>query len=237
MKSEIATPSTNGKSTMKNRLTGTAEPRNKEDKHITISPPKWAEAKFRIVGNAPLMIAKFSTKSKNQIHEKHVAGSHAAGKKPKRESKDFKALYEAAKYVSREGWCGINALSFKNALIGACRTVDFKMVMAKLTLRVLADGYDRDDGTPLVKIVKGQPQYDERPARNASGGADLRARPRWDEWECVVRIKYDTEFFSLQDVASLLMRAGYGGVGEGRPSSKNSSGMDFGTFDIAGAKK
>jgi hypothetical protein len=112
------------------------------------------------------------------------------------------------------------------------------MTRAKLSLFVVADGFDKLDGTPLVKITKGKPHYVEHAVRNESGVADIRPRPMWDEgWEAEVRLTWDADQFSTIDVANLLMRVGLQvGIGEGRPDSKNSAGMGWGTFVLGNGK-
>ncbi len=83
------------------------------------------------------------------------------------------------------------------------------MSRAKLALFVLADGIDADDGTPLVRITKGEPRYAEHFVRNESGVCDLRPRPLWEAgWEASVRVRFDADQFTLLDVANLLSRAG-----------------------------
>ena len=56
----------------------------------------------------------------------------------------------------------------------------------------------------------------------------------WREWSAKVRIKFDADLFTTTDVANLLMRVGMQvGVCEGRPDSKNSVGMGWGTFEVS----
>mgnify|MGYP000574967647 FL=1 len=70
--------------------------------------------------------------------------------------------------------------------------------------------------------------------RNATGVADLRVRPMWREWSCVLRVTYDEDQFSLQDVTNLLVRVGTQvGIGEGRPDSRQSAGLGWGLFRLA----
>ncbi|MEJ5360186.1 MAG: hypothetical protein WHT06_16110, partial [Desulfobacterales bacterium] len=55
----------------------------------------------------------------------------------------------------------------------------------------------------------------------------------WREWGLKVRIRYDADQFSRDDVANLIARAGVQcGLGEGRPFSRMSNGMGYGTFEI-----
>lgn len=202
-----------------------------DKKTVVIEPPKFEMADILIVGTSPYVQNKFSQKARDQMKEKQESGSR--GKKGKaREGKDFQAVYEAAKHISREGWCGIPAPSFRNAMISACRIVGFKMTLAKLSVFVEADGYDGDDGTPLVRI-KGEPRIHEGLVRNQTGVADIRWRPMWEQWEAIVRVRWDATQFSAQDVVNLLARAGAQvGIGEGRPDSKASNGMGWGMFEV-----
>jgi hypothetical protein len=159
------------------------------------------------------------------------AGQQAKSKK-KRDAKNFEALYEGAKYKSAEGWCGFHAAALRLAMIGACRLVGYKMTLAKLAVSVIADGFDPEDGTPLVRIY-GEPKMDVRPARNDNGSVDLRARPMWMKWSAKVRLRFDEDQFSVEDVANLLTRVGLQcGIGEGRPNSKMSGGIGWGTFEV-----
>ncbi len=200
---------------------------------VTIKAPQFETAKFKIRGVVPLVMNAFPAKAREMMRAKQAAGSTAKGKK-ERAAKDFDECYEQAKHVSREGWCGIPASAFRCACISACRLVNFKMTLAKLSVFVEADGFDRLDGTPLVKITKGEPQYVEHAVRNETGVADIRARPMWAEgWEAVVKIRWDAEQFTLADMCNLLSRVGMQvGIGEGRPDSKNSAGMGWGQFEI-----
>ena len=204
---------------------------------VTITPPNLKTAKFPITGIAPYVQNKFSAKARQQMRDKQEAGSQ--GKKgKKREAKDFEQCYEDAMHVSEDGWHGIPAPAFRNAMISACRMAGFTMTHAKLAVKVLEDGFDADDASPLVKITKGKPQYFESPVRNATGVADIRARPMWKPgWEAVVTIQFDADQFSLDDVGNLMARVGLQvGIGEGRPDSKKSAGMGWGLFSLVNKK-
>jgi hypothetical protein len=55
----------------------------------------------------------------------------------------------------------------------------------------------------------------------------------WDEWHAFVRVRHDSDMFSAADITNLMVRVGMQvGIGEGRPDSKNSAGMGWGTFDL-----
>lgn len=203
---------------------------------VQIAPPRLKTVKFKLIGTSPLMILRFSQKAQNMMADKMKAGSQAKGKKV-REARDFDEDFEQAKYVSTEGWNGINASSFRNALISACRLVGFKMTLAKLSVFIEADGFDKVNGLPLVRVY-GDAEPNILPVRNATGVADLRCRALWRDWHCFLNVTFDEDQFSLQDVTNLLMRVGMqGGIGEGRNDSKQSAGLGFGLFKIEQAKK
>lgn len=198
---------------------------------VSITAPNLLIAEFEIEGTAPYVQNAFPEKVRHQMQAKQEAGSQSGSKK-KRDAKDFNECYENAKHKSEEGWLGIPATSFRGAMISACRLIDFKMTRAKLSVFVVADGYEAN-GQPLVKI-KGEPMRHDSYVRNETGVPDIRPRPMWRTWSATLRIQYDADQFSLTDVTNLLMRAGMQvGIGEGRPDSKKSlTGMGWGTFAI-----
>ncbi len=205
---------------------------SKNQQTVTITAPNMRTAEFTIRGTSPLVINRFSKKAEEAMRAAQEAGGQSKSKK-KRDPKDFDALFQAASYRSEEGWYGVNASAFRLAMIGACRLVNFKMTLAKLSIFVVADGRDKHDGTPLVRIIADEPTMDVRPARNDNGSFDLRARPMWKDWECKVRIQWDLDQFSLIDVSNLLARVGLQcGIGEGRASSKMSAGIGWGAFEV-----
>lgn len=200
---------------------------------VQIKAPNLQTSVFRIIGTAPLVQAKFSQKAKEQMMATQSAGQQSRSKKV-REAKDFDAVCDASVHYSREGWPGIPAGAFRAAMISACRLVGFKMTLAKLSLFVVADGFDRDEGTPLVKLIAGPYRRVDMHVRNATGVIDIRSRPMWDEWQADVQIRFDGDQFSIADVTNLLARVGEQvGLCEGRPDSKSSAGMGWGTFRLA----
>lgn len=200
---------------------------------VVIKAPDIRTAVFKLTSTSPYMQARFAQKALDSIREKHEAGS-PKGKK-ERKPRDFDADYEGAQYISTQGWNGIPAGAFRTAMIDCCRLVDFKMTFAKLSVFIEADGFDKINGKPLVRI-HGKHEKNIDGVRNASGVLDLRARPMWREWSVNLRVRYDADQFSLTDVTNLLARVGLQcGIGEGRPNSKDSTGIGFGLFNIDSA--
>lgn len=200
----------------------------------TITPPKTEIIHATIRGLSPFVMLKFSQKARNLMMGRMSEGGAARSKK-NRTARNFDEDYQQAIHRSKEGWAGIPASAFRNAMISACRLVGFKMTLAKMSVFIIAEGIDADDGIPLVKI-HGEPRKIESMVRNATGVADVRIRACWDAWSCDLKVQYDADQFTRQDVVNLLARAGLQvGVGEGRPDSKASAGMGWGQFEIQDA--
>jgi hypothetical protein len=202
---------------------------------IEIQPPNFQVVKLRLEGVSPLMLHKFSEKSRKQMEETQQAESKT---KKKRAPKDYKAEYLGAKYISTAKWEGIPALSIRAAMIRACSNVDgLPMTVAKGAFFIKPDGFDVTDGTPLVRI-HGKSVHDTRPVRLESGVTDLRNRPRYDSWACEIAVEFDADLVSANDVANLLARAGTQiGIGELRPFGRKSFGGDFGMWCVKNPKK
>lgn len=203
-----------------------------ETQAVTIKAPAFQTAVFQIKGTAPLVMHRFSAKTKAQMLSKMEVGK-AAGSKKNRDAKDTEQTYNEARYVSDQGWDGFHAGAIRNALISACRLVGFKMTLAKLSLFVIADGRDaKEPQIPLIRII-GKPTLQTDIARVETGQPYVTVRAAYHDWSAKVKIRWDTEQFTVADVSNLLMRVGMQvGIGEGRPDSKNSAGMGWGTFDV-----
>lgn len=206
--------------------------------HIVIPAPNYQKLHLTVRGSAPYVQNAFSAKALEIMRGTQAEGS--AAPKKKREKKDFTDLYMQSFHVSgteKDPWHGIPANGIRASMVAACRTTGkaLPMTQAKQAVWIIADGVDaHDHSTPLVRITKGAPHKVEHFVRLPNGSADVRVRAMWDAgWEAVVCVEYDADMLRAQDVANLLSRAGRQvGWGEGRPASKNSAGMGWGTFDV-----
>lgn len=201
---------------------------------VQIKPPNIKTVVIGIKGTAPLVVHRFSHKAQLGMLDKMEMGSQAK-KGTKREAVVLDDVYNAARYQHNDGWDGFNASAIRHALISACRLVGFKMTLAKLSVFVVEDGWDKiEPQIPLIRIY-GKPRRLDMWARVETGQAYMTIRPCYDEWSAKVKIRFDADQFSLDDVANLLARAGAQvGICEGRPDSKASVGMGWGTFMIEG---
>lgn len=196
---------------------------------VVISAPNFQSVDVLLQGTAPLVVERFSKKA--ELMAKMAEGKSASSKKV-RDARDYDKEAESARYRSEENWEGMNAAAFRAGMISACRLVGFKMTLAKLSTFVVADGFDLQDGIPLIRIYGKSETYTAH-TRNATGVVDVRSRPMYREWAARLRIRFDSDQFTAQDVYNLVSRVGLQvGIGAGRPDSKASAGCGFGTFEI-----
>lgn len=205
---------------------------NKIIEPVAIKAPNIQTAEIDIEGVTPLVQNKFSAKAKAKMMDAMAAGSTAKSKKT-RDARDYDDDFLQAQHISEEGWNGLPAPAFRSAMISACRLVGFQMTKAKLSLFVMHDGIDAEDGTPLVKLKANAPERHEALVRMNFTSTDIRIRPMWRKWGATVRVQWDADQFTFADVVNLMDRAGLQvGIGEGRPDSKTSTGMGWGQFRV-----
>lgn len=198
-----------------------AEEPEKNQEKIVIPPISKKVVTITIEGDSPLLVNKFSEKSKREMLEKQMKKAKGA-----RENRDPLAEIEAATYYmpDRKSY-GIPASGIKNCAVSACRFVDgIKMTQAKGSFFVLEDA----DG--LCKIqTKGKPEIDERMVCIGPFGKKtkmVRFRPRFDKWSCSFRVLYSPDLISPEQLANLFERAGFSvGLCEYRPEKSGNLGM------------
>jgi len=215
------------------------KPGKVEQAEIVIKAPNFKVLECTIVGTAPFVSNNFAQEAIDQMKADMEAGAKSKQARGKREPKDFEAGYRGSLHVAEDGWFGLSAGALRAALIRACSMCGVEMTKAKQCFFVLADGYEKVRGVPLVKITKGKPERFDAYVRNANGSPDIRARARWAAgWEAKLRVRYDADMFGQDMVANLIQRAGISvGIGAGRPFSTMSAGCGWGTFEIQGATK
>jgi len=213
---------------------------SKEEKpKMRLTAPNLQRLTAHIVGDTPLVIRRFSLKNRQKIENTMVNGPDK--KKGKvREKFDAEAEFNEARYIAPAGWDGFNAASIRAAMIAACRLVNFKMTIAKLSLFVIADGFDKQEPwIALVRIHPGKPEPLKMIARVETGQPYVLVRPCYQKWEAWPLIEYDADQFSEEEVVNLLNRVGRQvGLCEGRHDSKktDSPGMGWGTFHVQDVK-
>jgi hypothetical protein len=88
---------------------------NSKRVEVSIKAPHLETAVFEIVGNAPLVVHRFSAKAKAAMLAKMEAGS-TAKKGKAREKFDVQAAFDGARYRAKAGWDGFNASAIRAAM-------------------------------------------------------------------------------------------------------------------------
>jgi hypothetical protein len=205
----------------------------KDETVAVIKAARIVRTTLRIKGTAPYVQNKFSKKAADQMMANMASTKAQKKSKTERPPRDYEDDFLQAQHIADDGWNGIPCTAFRAAMIDACRTVGLVMTKAKMSVFVVPDGFDVDDGTPLVRINADAPERKDSLVRNDNGSADIHIRPMWRDWGANVTVEYDEDMITGESVVNLLDRAGRQvGVGEGRPFSKNSVGQGWGTFTV-----
>lgn len=198
---------------------------------ISIPRPDIRVIELTLIGETRLVLHRWSEKARQEMRDKQ-GGKARTKKAPKIPQKEF----EDSLYTSREGWCGFPAGGFKKSAVGACRYTDgITMVVARGVMHVLADGEDARDGTELVRIHGSDPRMREDMVRINMGTADLRYRGEFLPWWATIRVKFNANIITEEQLVNLFTLAGlHVGLGEGRPGAPKNT-MDWGMFRVATA--
>ncbi len=189
----------------------------------TINIDKIAAETIRvpILGTTPLILHRFSEKAKRQMLD------NMQGRKSPKQAKDPEAEYQAAFYRLKDDSYGMPSIAFKAATVGGARFYA-GVTMTSLKQFCYFRGEIGKDGQVLTRI-EGEPRMREDVVRVGRGGADLRYRPEFEKWSCVLDITFVTSVLTRGSVLSLVDAGGMGvGVGEWRPECDG----DFGTYRV-----
>jgi len=167
---------------------------------------------FALIGDSPLICHAWSTKAKDMILGKqmHQPTEAKAAKDPEQEF--FDSLYPLS-----EGGYGFPAVAFKSAAVDACSHVSkITKVVARGAFHIIGD---------MVPII-GTPTPRSDMVRIGMGTADIRIRGEFRTWSVVLRIRYNANVLSAEQIVHLFNTAGFAiGVGEWRPQREGSFGM------------
>lgn len=201
-----------------------------EAKVVEITPLKIQTIEIPIIGDTELIVHRWSEKAKKQMLDKQMGKATPKGRGA-REAKDPEADYESSMYRFDDGRYGFKAEGFKAAIVGACRMFDgLPMTVAKIAIRV--EGEVNKDGEQLVQI-QAEPRMREDMVRLESGVADIRYRAGFWPWSAMIKVTFNAGIISLEQLYNLVDAAGFGGVGEWRPSAPKSMTGSFGCFHVA----
>lgn len=213
----------------------------KKQEALQVLAPNFRALTVEIKGTEPgLMMHRFSEKAKRQMLEKQMATSRVKKKRePKNPEQDFLgALYVIdkngkrydetnVKKLTKSTRYGFPANGFKRAMVSACRVTEgLSMAEAKQLFFVVGDFAD------LVEIkTPNPPEMCEDVVKIAMNTTDLRYRPLFETWGATLRVEYDADRVTANDIINLLRKAGMQvGVGERRPEKE---GNTYGRWTVS----
>jgi len=187
---------------------------NEKGKGTTIKLPKMniQTLVLTLVGDSALISHAWSERVKKAMLDKQL-GVPDVG----REKKDPQRDYEESLYKLPNGKNGFPAVAFKNAAVNACRFVQgVKMTEARGAFHIVGD---------MVEIM-GEPSMREDMVKVGMGLPDIRYRAEFKKWKARIKIRYNANAVSQEQVVNLFNVSGFGiGVGDWRPERDGSFGM------------
>lgn len=189
----------------------------KSKEAIVLPELKQREIVVRVRGSAPLLMHKFSEKSRKEMLDKMQGKAKAA----KRDIRDPERDYNESMYIREDSSYGFPALAFKNAVVTAANDAGIQKVLARRAFRVIGDEFVKIEGEPTMR---------EDTVRVGMGSTDLRYRAEFKKWSTDIRLVFNEGVISLEQLINLFRIAGFGvGVGDWRPER---NGM-HGTWEVA----
>ena len=188
---------------------------------ITLKPIARRKMTFGIKGTSPLIMHQWSEKAKREMREKQQDGKKTKGREKRVPADEAKA----ATYTTADGEIGIPGMAFKSALVSAAhKDIGIEKTLVRKALFLVTTDPDK-----VLPITGSEPTVREDMVRVGMGSADLRYRPEFVEWQCLIELEVDSELLQRDDVLALVDRAGFGvGICEWRPEK----GGEYGRFEI-----
>lgn len=187
-----------------------------------------------IVGNSPLIINAFGPKAQEQMLGKQM------GKTIQKTKKDPDFDYEQATYyLDKNGFeipysdkrkdikkpiFGFPSTGPKQCAIRGAKHID------GIAMTDMRGGFDID--TVFIRI-QGDRFMRQDTVRLASGVADIRFRPCWNQWWSEFSVTYNERIVTPDLIVNMFNQGGFGcGIGEWRPGSPRKPGP-YGKFHVA----
>jgi hypothetical protein len=181
---------------------------------VTIPALELGHFDLTVVGDSPLICHRWSEKAKKQMLSKQMkeAKQAKAAKNPEQD-------YKESLYPYPGGGYGFPSVAFKNCATDACSHLEG---ITKVESR---GAFHVNLGEELVKI-QGKPTMREDICRVGMGSADLRYRGMFEKWEATIRVTFNKNLLSIDQITNLFNVGGFAiGVGEWRPQRDGSFGM------------
>jgi hypothetical protein len=226
---------------------------------LVIKPIQTETLAIQVVGEAPLIVSRFSDKAKRQMLEAQQGIKRPKeSRNPEQEFQDslYKAGLASAHDAAVLGWSdpeiidpetglpyrwsvaeggqlyGLPSMSFKMCTIAAARLYGKAVKMTELRQFMYFDGRQVIGEPNRLTIIQGTPALREDYVRLAGVNrpADLRYRGCFYEWRAVLIVRYTRNLLDRDSLISLIDAGGTTvGVGEWRPERDG----EFGTFHVA----
>jgi hypothetical protein len=180
---------------------------------VEMKPINIQNVELAIVGDSPLIVHAWSAKAKKEMLDKQMKKAQTA-----KQAKDPEQDYKECFYYTESGAYGFPSVAFKKAAVFAGGRFSDKMKMTELRGMFFIVG-------DLVEI-EGIPNMREDMVSLNGGTADIRYRPEFKKWSTKLRIRYNADAISLEQLVNIYNLAGFGvGVGDWRPEKNGQFGM------------
>ncbi len=193
-------------------------------KAITIKAIKVAQITVPIKGKTPLLMDKFPDEAKNDI----LAKQSGVSKANKKKIRDTKEEVLSAIHTDSKGNVAFPSFGFKKGMMESTSFVGDKFFSKKLvsgSVKIIAND-------SLIPI-----KFKKQDILEHSVGCNTKFNPQFHDWSCELKIQYDENNISAQDIITLLNYAGfYCGVGSWRPKSGGGGSGEFGMYEVSQKK-
>lgn len=188
---------------------------------IQIPAPNVQMMTVKIKGTNPLIFNKWSQKAIQMIQDKQAKRAKSTTKK---EARDPKAEYEGSYYRDENGKIAFPALSIKQSLIGACRSLSsVPMTMIRGSVFVVGDSLG------MIPVTYKSERMRTDMVKIGMGTSDIRYRGEVSDWSMQFIVKWNADVLSAEQVLNLIQIAGFSqGLGEWRVERNGENG----TFEL-----
>ena len=194
----------------------------KENKvEVVLQPISVGTIRVQIKGKTPLLMDKFPDEVKKGILAKQAGVS----KGNKKKVRDTKQETQEAIHVTSTGQIGYPAFGFKKGMMECTSFVGDKMFSKKLVSGAVKI-MNVEDGLIPIK-------YENQTILEHNVGSNTKFSPMFSGWSCELKIEYDQNNISAQDIVTLLNYAGfYNGIGAWRPKSGGGGSGEYGMYEV-----
>jgi len=181
---------------------------------VRLEPVKLKTISIAIEGITPLLMNKFSDSQKEEMMDKHL---HRTKQKAAR---DIEKEVEERIHRLPDGRVGFPSIGFKKAMVEVAPYLQgMNKKLAKGAFFIKGD---------LVPIEYDEMVVNEAVVRLSGAGrvAQVRYRPQFNNWRCVLHIQYNANQISPEQIVNLANLAGFHiGVGDWTPQHDGQYGM------------